>query len=183
MGLLRPVAYSMAPAQAVQYVDWARRHSALRVRETSAALIIGNGVAEEKLALPPWLQLDAVDSQEMKEDPDFFLEPAARELMEYQREGIRFGIKRQGKVLLADDMGLGKTVQALGIAWQFRDSFPMLVIAPSSLRSVWEQQIAKWTSTSSDARANGRSLGVKCLRSTCRPSTRAPRSCSRKHRS
>ena len=33
-------------------------------------------------------------------------------LMPFQKEGIKFGVSRQGRVLIADDMGLGKTVQA-----------------------------------------------------------------------
>ena len=32
-------------------------------------------------------------------------------LYPFQKEGVRFGIKHQGRVLLADEMGLGKTVQ------------------------------------------------------------------------
>lgn len=32
-------------------------------------------------------------------------------LYPFQREGVRFGVKHQGRVLLADEMGLGKTVQ------------------------------------------------------------------------
>ena len=33
------------------------------------------------------------------------------QLYPFQREGVRFGVKHQGRVLLADEMGLGKTVQ------------------------------------------------------------------------
>ena len=32
-------------------------------------------------------------------------------LYPFQRDGVRFGVKHQGRVLLADEMGLGKTVQ------------------------------------------------------------------------
>ena len=33
-------------------------------------------------------------------------------LFPFQREGVRFGVKHQGRVLLGDEMGLGKTMQA-----------------------------------------------------------------------
>ena len=38
------------------------------------------------------------------------------------------------RLLLADDMGLGKTVQALAMASYYRESWPFLVVAPSSMR-------------------------------------------------
>ena len=38
-------------------------------------------------------------------------------LMEFQREGVLFGIARNGRVLIGDEMGLGKTVQAIAIAF------------------------------------------------------------------
>ena len=41
--------------------------------------------------------------------------------MEFQKTGIRFGVSRQGRCLLADDMGLGKTLQALTIVAQYED--------------------------------------------------------------
>ncbi len=34
-------------------------------------------------------------------------------LYPFQQEGVRFGVRHQGRVLLADEMGLGKTVQVL----------------------------------------------------------------------
>jgi SNF2 family DNA or RNA helicase len=42
-----------------------------------------------------------------------FLEAA---LMPFQREGVRFGLQRSGKCMLADEMGVGKTVQAIALA-------------------------------------------------------------------
>jgi SNF2 family DNA or RNA helicase len=37
-------------------------------------------------------------------------------LYNFQLEGIRFGIRHHGRLLLGDEMGVGKTIQALGIA-------------------------------------------------------------------
>lgn len=37
-------------------------------------------------------------------------------LLPFQREGVRYGLARRGRVLLADEMGVGKTVQAIALA-------------------------------------------------------------------
>ena len=55
-------------------------------------------------------------------------------LFQFQKEGICFGINRNGRVLIADDMGLGKTIQALGIAHYYLNEWPLLIVAPSSVR-------------------------------------------------
>ena len=47
---------------------------------------------------------------------------------------VRFGVRLEGRVLIADDMGLGKTIQALGLASYYRQDWPLLVVAPSSVR-------------------------------------------------
>jgi len=65
-------------------------------------------------------------------------------LMPFQRQGIQYGISRKGRVLIADDMGLGKTIQALGLASYYRESWPFLVVAPSSMRFAWESAILRW---------------------------------------
>jgi hypothetical protein len=43
-------------------------------------------------------------------------EPLASALLPFQREGVRFGLLRGGRVLIADEMGVGKTLQALALA-------------------------------------------------------------------
>ncbi|OTF71458.1 SWI/SNF subfamily A-like protein [Euroglyphus maynei] len=65
-------------------------------------------------------------------------------LYPYQREGIKFGIQRDGKCLIADDMGLGKTIQAIGLAKWFRDDWPLIIICPSSLRFQWKEKIMEY---------------------------------------
>lgn len=65
-------------------------------------------------------------------------------LYPFQKEGIIFGIQRNGKCLIADDMGLGKTIQAIGLAKWYRNDWPLLIICPSSLRFQWKNSILKW---------------------------------------
>lgn len=50
-----------------------------------------------------------------------------------------FAISREGRLLLADDMGLGKTIQAICIAAYYREEWPLLVVAPSSVRFTWAE--------------------------------------------
>eukprot|EP01028_Stygiella_incarcerata_P012118 TRINITY_DN7289_c0_g1_i5.p1 TRINITY_DN7289_c0_g1~~TRINITY_DN7289_c0_g1_i5.p1 ORF type:complete len:787 (+),score=224.21 TRINITY_DN7289_c0_g1_i5:74-2434(+) len=74
-------------------------------------------------------------------------------LFPFQKEGIVEGIRRKGRILLADDPGLGKTIQALGIAWVFRKSWPLLIICPSSVRFVWKDEIERWFTDSPETKS------------------------------
>ncbi|XP_020506799.2 SWI/SNF-related matrix-associated actin-dependent regulator of chromatin subfamily A-like protein 1 [Labrus bergylta] len=67
-----------------------------------------------------------------------------RSLMPFQREGVNFAVSKQGRLLLADDMGLGKTVQAICIADYYRNEWPLLVVAPSSVRFTWAEAFRRW---------------------------------------
>ncbi|KAL2470201.1 chromatin remodeling factor18 [Abeliophyllum distichum] len=65
-------------------------------------------------------------------------------LLPFQREGIRFILQHGVRVLLADEMGLGKTLQAIAVTSCIRDSWPVLVLTPSSLRLQWASMIQQW---------------------------------------
>jgi len=65
-------------------------------------------------------------------------------LMEFQREAVRFGLAHGGRCILADQMGLGKTLQAISIMWHYRSTWPLLVVAPSSMRGCWIDELEKW---------------------------------------
>ncbi|GAX78561.1 hypothetical protein CEUSTIGMA_g6001.t1 [Chlamydomonas eustigma] len=65
-------------------------------------------------------------------------------LFNFQWEGVRFIVSRQGRALLADEPGLGKTVQAVCAAACFPESFPLLVVCPSSMRYVWKAALHDW---------------------------------------
>ncbi|KAK8592589.1 hypothetical protein V6N13_063162 [Hibiscus sabdariffa] len=65
-------------------------------------------------------------------------------LLPFQREGVRFVLQHGGRALLADEMGLGKTLQAIAVAACVRDSWPVLILAPSSLRLHWASTIQQW---------------------------------------
>ncbi|XP_012215897.1 SWI/SNF-related matrix-associated actin-dependent regulator of chromatin subfamily A-like protein 1 [Linepithema humile] len=65
-------------------------------------------------------------------------------LMPFQEDGVRYGISKNGHCMIADDMGLGKTLQALGIAHYFRESWPLLIVTPSSVKCHWSEAIYKF---------------------------------------
>lgn len=65
-------------------------------------------------------------------------------LKAFQRIGISFGIKKNGICLISDEMGLGKTIQSIAISFYFRESWPLLIICPSSLRMNWSTELEKW---------------------------------------
>ncbi len=71
-------------------------------------------------------------------------------LYPYQKEGVRFAVFRKAAII-ADEMGLGKTLQAISTALLKQQIFgfrKVLIIAPSSLKSQWKQEIEKFTDAS-----------------------------------
>jgi len=72
------------------------------------------------------------------------------QLMAFQREGVKFGLLHGGRVLIGDEMGLGKTVQAIALAAAYRDEWPGLIIAPSSLREQWADALHRWLGVTED---------------------------------
>lgn len=56
-------------------------------------------------------------------------------LKPFQEDGVRFGIEKRGRCIIADDMGLGKTYQAIALADFYKDDWPLLVCTTASTRS------------------------------------------------
>nr|XP_057908361.1 DNA annealing helicase and endonuclease ZRANB3 isoform X2 [Doryrhamphus excisus] len=65
-------------------------------------------------------------------------------LMPFQREGVDFALSKNGRCMIADEMGLGKTVQAIAVAYAFREEWPLLVVVPSSLKYPWIEELERW---------------------------------------
>ncbi|XP_052755113.1 SWI/SNF-related matrix-associated actin-dependent regulator of chromatin subfamily A-like protein 1 [Galleria mellonella] len=94
-------------------------------------------------SLPPYvlkiLNEDVIDMDSVDLSP---IEATLRhKLMPFQEEGVRFGISRRGRCMIADDMGLGKTFQALAIASYYRHDWPLLIVTTSSMRDTWQTKI------------------------------------------
>ncbi|KAL8559599.1 hypothetical protein ACOMHN_008310 [Nucella lapillus] len=64
--------------------------------------------------------------------------------MPFQKDGVLFAVRKDGRCLIADEMGLGKTLQAIAVASYFQSEWPLLIIVPSSLRYVWIEELEKW---------------------------------------
>ena len=41
-------------------------------------------------------------------------------------------------------MGVGKTIQAIAIAYLYKNDWPLLIITPASLKFQWQDEILKW---------------------------------------
>ncbi|XP_028753666.1 DNA annealing helicase and endonuclease ZRANB3 isoform X2 [Neltuma alba] len=65
-------------------------------------------------------------------------------LLPFQRDGLRFGLRRGGRCLIADEMGLGKTLQAIAIAGCFLNEGSILVVCPAVLRFTWAEELERW---------------------------------------
>lgn len=75
---------------------------------------------------------------------DHISQDLVNSLLPFQREGVSLALAKSGRVLLADDMGLGKTVQSLALAAAYRSDWPVLIVAPSSVRFAWRDQCLRW---------------------------------------
>ena len=71
-------------------------------------------------------------------------------LRDYQKSGFAWLWQlhqNQMTGILADDMGLGKTVQAIALLTKAKEAegdMPSLIVCPTSVLSVWYQEIKKW---------------------------------------
>jgi SWI/SNF-related matrix-associated actin-dependent regulator of chromatin subfamily A-like protein 1 len=59
-------------------------------------------------------------------------------------DGIKFGIKKRGRLIIGDEMGVGKTVQALALAAVYRHNWPCLIMCPASLKFNWKDEALQW---------------------------------------
>ncbi|KAM4859384.1 DNA annealing helicase and endonuclease ZRANB3 isoform 1-T4 [Thomomys bottae] len=83
-------------------------------------------------------------SNESSERLDFLPDKLRTKLLPFQRDGIIFALRRDGRCMVADEMGLGKTIQAIAIAYFYKEEWPLLIVVPSSLRYPWTEEIEKW---------------------------------------
>ena len=50
-----------------------------------------------------------------------------------QWRGVRFGLAREGRMLLADEPGVGKSLQAMAMAVCYSEEWPLLIVCPANL--------------------------------------------------
>ncbi|CAN4095014.1 unnamed protein product [Withania somnifera] len=81
---------------------------------------------------------------DLRDRYEFIPNSIESKLLPFQRDGVRFALQHGGRILLADEMGLGKTLQAIAVVSCIRESWPVLVLAPSALRLHWASMIQQW---------------------------------------
>ncbi|XP_057626810.1 DNA annealing helicase and endonuclease ZRANB3 isoform X2 [Chionomys nivalis] len=75
---------------------------------------------------------------------DFLPDKLREKLLPFQKDGIIFALRRDGRCMVADEMGLGKTIQAIAVAYFYKEEWPLLIVVPSSLRYPWTEELEKW---------------------------------------
>ncbi|KAM3337481.1 SWI/SNF matrix-associated actin-dependent regulator of chromatin subfamily A-like protein 1 [Capsicum galapagoense] len=124
---------------------WMFPLSSLSVAEKVLHEISGSNLELENL--DPLVQRAIAAASAMPDLQDhyeFIPNSIESKLLPFQREGVRFALHHGGRILLADEMGLGKTLQAIAVVSCVRESWPVLVLAPSALRLHWASMIQQW---------------------------------------
>ncbi|XP_038206058.1 DNA annealing helicase and endonuclease ZRANB3 isoform X2 [Arvicola amphibius] len=75
---------------------------------------------------------------------DFLPDKLREKLLPFQKDGVIFALRRDGRCMVADEMGLGKTIQAIAVAYFYKEEWPLLIVVPSSLRYPWTEELEKW---------------------------------------
>jgi SWI/SNF-related matrix-associated actin-dependent regulator 1 of chromatin subfamily A len=68
-------------------------------------------------------------------------------LMPFQKAGIDFLQKAEGRAMLADEMGTGKTIQSAGYLQLNKNKRPALIVCPASLKFNWKRELENWLVT------------------------------------
>jgi SPP1 gp7 family putative phage head morphogenesis protein len=68
------------------------------------------------------------------------------QLFPYQREGVAFIERNNGKALICDEMGLGKTIQILAWLQKYPEKRPVIILVSSSLVLNWKREAEQWMS-------------------------------------
>ncbi|XP_019195250.1 PREDICTED: SWI/SNF-related matrix-associated actin-dependent regulator of chromatin subfamily A-like protein 1 isoform X2 [Ipomoea nil] len=116
----------------------------------SSAEKILNGISSSNVEvqnLDPLVQRAIVAANEVCDIQDRYEsipDSIKTKLMPFQCDGVRFALQHGARILLADEMGLGKTIQAIAVSSCVRESWPVLVLTPSSLRLHWASMIQQW---------------------------------------
>ncbi|CAI2382484.1 unnamed protein product [Moneuplotes crassus] len=87
--------------------------------------------------------IDKVNKYSLDNLPESLL----KKLLNFQKHGVEYCIRKCGRAIIGDEMGVGKTIQAIATAYVYKEDWPVLVICPSSLKHIWKYEILKWLSS------------------------------------
>ena len=75
-------------------------------------------------------------------DPELRLsEKMSDTLLPFQKEGVKFVVRRNGRALIGDEMGCGKTLQAIAVLQHYRRFWPALILVPPPLIDQWVREL------------------------------------------
>ena len=126
----------------------ARAGDALRIDPLAAPLVADLLASSQVEADAAWQQ--QVDRFKVEGAEATVSTTLRAELRPYQLDGFRWLARLShwgAGGCLADDMGLGKTLQALALLLHRAPEGPALVVAPTSVVSVWVDEIARFAPT------------------------------------
>ena len=89
-------------------------------------------------------KINYLDDGDLERDIEKLPKKLRNALYDFQIEGVKFGIEHHCRFLLADEMGVGKTIQAIALAYIYRDSWPVLIVCPGSMKYLWKGEIQTW---------------------------------------
>jgi SWI/SNF-related matrix-associated actin-dependent regulator 1 of chromatin subfamily A len=92
-------------------------------------------------------QQSELSEMSRKADSDFQIPGLKGKPYPYQRAGIHFLEKANGRGIIGDDMGLGKTLQSLGWLQLHPEKRPVVIVVPATLKTNWQREITKWMTT------------------------------------
>ena len=84
-----------------------------------------------------------LDEIRVKEDVEFDIKGMQLQLYPYQKVGVKFVERADGRCLIADAPGLGKTAQAIGFAQH--KNLKTIIVCPLSVVVNWQREIKKFT--------------------------------------
>jgi SNF2 family DNA or RNA helicase len=89
--------------------------------------------------LKDWYIEEKKDNTQLK--LDF---PTEYELYPFQKEGVKFIEKMNGRALIGDEAGLGKSCQSLTWLKIHPELRPAIIVSPATLKINWSREICKW---------------------------------------
>jgi len=78
---------------------------------------------------------------------DFEVSGLKGTLMPFQKAGVEFVEKTNGRAMIADEMGLGKTIQALAYLQLHPDLRPAVIVCPAAVKINWKNEADRWLTT------------------------------------
>jgi len=131
---------------------WDDKRSQWRLPVSWSACLALRSSFKSQLEIGPKLTEWAVQENDFRVKPCMWLRTQLDSdgdpsLFGWQRSGVKF-IAAGRQVLIGDEMGSGKTATTIrGIAELYKqgeDVFPMLVVAPNSVKNTWKREFEMW---------------------------------------